>query len=719
MALAGTIESSAIKCFPFAGSIFLCEFVYNKIMVISQGLNNRVKKLRQEINHHRYLYHVLNRQEISDAALDSLKHELSEIEKEHPELITSDSPTQRVAGKALAGFKKVRHRQRMLSLNDAFSEQEVKEWEARIKKLSSHATVDYFAELKIDGFAVSLIYEDGRFVSGSTRGNGVVGEDVTQNLKTIESIPLALQRIEDVESLPEVKFFFHAFPRVKTAVARMPKKFEIRGEVYMKKSSFEAINRAQKKKKLPLFANPRNIAAGSMRQLDPAMAASRNLDFLCYDVITDLGQETHEEKHLIAKLFGFTTVDMARRCESVDDIIKFWQHVLDRREQLDFLIDGIVVQVNSGSLFDRLGIAGKAPRGAIAFKFPAEEATSEVEDIIVQIGRTGVLTPVAVLKSVPVGGVIVSRATLHNMDEIKRLDVRVGDTVIIQRAGDVIPDIVKVLKNLRPGKSKSFTMPRTFCGQKVVRNAGESAHKISHPEKCELVLRERFYHFVSKGAFDISGLGPKIIDRLADEGLIQDPADLFTLKEVDLGSLERFGEKSAENIIASIQAKKEIELARLIYALGILHVGEETALDLANHFGTLEKLAVVSREDLESVPNIGGVVAQSIYEWFGNSAHKKFLIKLKSVGVSARPVRVSHKPQKLKGLTFVLTGTLESLQRDEAKRRIRERGGDISESVSKKTDYVVVGIDPGSKAARAQALGVRTLNEREFLKFIG
>jgi len=456
-----------------------------------------------------------------------------------------------------------------------------------------------------------------------------------------------------------------------------------------------------------------------MRQLDPTMVASRGLDFLAYDLITDLGQRTHEEEHLIANLFGFTTDAMAERCKSVESIMKYGKYVLDRREKLDFLIDGIVVQVNSGELFDRLGVAGKAPRGAIAFKFPAEEATSEVEDIIIQIGRTGVLTPVAVLKPVFVGGVTVSRATLHNIDEIRRLDVRVGDTVIVQRAGDVIPDIVKVLTNLRPTKSKVFAMPRTYCGQPVVRKDGEVAHKILHPEKCELVQRERFYHFVSKGAFDIAGLGPKIIDRLLDEGLIQDPADLFTLKEADLNMLERFGEKSAENIIASIQAKKKIELTRLIYGLGILHVGEETALDLAEHFGTLERLSHISKEDLEGVANIGVVVAESIYEWFRNSEHQKFLAKLESVGVSVKPVRASRKPQKLKGLTFVLTGTLEILARDAAKRRIRELGGDMSESVSKKTDYVIVGSDPGSKAERAQALGVRTLNEKEFLKLIG
>ncbi len=688
-------------------------------MPASQTLKERIKKLKKEINHHRYLYHVLNRQEISDAALDSLKHELSEIEHTYPELITADSPTQRVAGHALAGFKKVRHEMPMLSLNDAFSEEEVSEWEQRIKKFGAGEALDYFAELKIDGFAISLMYENGFFVRGSTRGDGNTGEDVTANLKTIESIPLVMNTEHDIEEFPEVKKIFHEFPRVASAVRHIPQKFEIRGEVYMRKSAFDEVNREQTKKGLPLFANPRNIAAGSMRQLDPAMVSSRKLDFLAYDIVTDCGQQTHEEEHLIAKLLGFTTVDLAERCDTRSDIMHFWNKVLKGREKLDFLIDGIVVQVNNGNLFDRLGVAGKAPRGAIAFKFPAEEATSKVEDIIVQIGRTGVLTPVAILTPVLVGGVTVSRATLHNIDEIKRLDVRVGDTVIIRRAGDVIPDIVKVLKNLRSAKSRAFSMPRRFCGQSVVRRVGEAAHKILHPEKCTLVQRERFYHFVSKGAFDIAGLGPKIIDRLLDEGLIEDPADLFTLKEADIKGLERFGEKSAENIIASIQHKKIIELSRFIYGLGILHVGEETALDLVEHFGTLEKLADASVEDFERVANIGNVVAQSIYKWFHDAEHHKFLAKLKSAGVSAKPMRASQKPKKFKGLTFVLTGTLETLARDEAKRRIREHGGDISESVSKKTDYVVVGAQPGSKAERAKQLNVRTLNEKEFLTIIG
>lgn len=679
----------------------------------------RIEKLRKEINRHRYLYHVLNRQEISDAALDSLKHELSRLEEKFPDFITADSPTQRVAGKALAGFKKVKHRSPMLSLNDAFSEDELKEWEKRIKKLvPSPVKLDYFAEIKVDGFAISLVYENGLLKTASTRGDGIVGEDVTENIKTIESIPLRLHDLKDIAHEKEVKKVLRNFPLVKKAFGSISKVLEVRGEVYMTKKAFEAVNREQEKRGLPRFANPRNIAAGSVRQLDPKITASRKLDFLAYDLVTDLGQKTHEEEHLIAKLLGFKTVDQAEYCQDTERVTKFWKRILGTREKLPLLIDGIVVQVNLSELLERLGVVGKTPRGAVAFKFPAKEATTVVKNIIVQIGRTGVLTPVAVLEPVEVAGVIVSRATLHNMDEIERLGVRIGDTVIVQRAGDVIPDIVKVLKNLRPDHARKFHMPETFCGQKVVRTKGEVAHRIPHPEKCELVLREKLYHFVSKRAFDIQGLGPKIIDHLIEEGLVQDPTDLFLLKESDVKTLERFAEKSAENLIRAIQEKKGVELARFIYALGILHVGEETAVDLAKKFGGLEKLATASGEDLVKTPDIGPVVAKSIYEWFKNPENKSLIAKLKRVGVKIKSEKPARQNQKLAGLTFVLTGELESLTRDEAKARIRELGGEISESVSKKTSYVVAGNESGSKFEKAKKLGVKTVAEKEFLRIL-
>ncbi len=678
----------------------------------------RIDKLRQEINRHRYLYHVLNRQEISDAVLDSLKHELAKLEEEFPALITPDSPTQRVSGKPLRGFKKVQHSVSMLSLNDAFSTDELKEWEARIRKLMPATDVDYFAEIKVDGFAISLVYENGALKTGSTRGDGMTGEDITQNLKTIESIPLRLSSPKVVAKEKEARHILQKFPLVKKAVARIPPTLEIRGEVYMTKRAFKEINRKQRESGLPPFANPRNIAAGSVRQLDPKITVSRKLDFLCYDIISDLGQQTHEEEHLIAKLLGFKTVEVARRCKTIDEVTEFWKYVLGKRDELPLLIDGIVVQVNSGRLFERLGVAGKAPRGAIAFKFPAKETTSVVEDIRVQIGRTGVLTPVAVLKPVKVSGVTVSRATLHNMDEIERLDVRIGDTVIVQRAGDVIPDIVRVLKHLRPVPAKKFRMPENFCGEPVIRKTGEAAHRILHPEKCGLVAREKFYHFVSKKAFDISGLGPKIVDRLIDKARVNDPADLFLLKEEDLRPLERFEEKSAENLIGAIQSKREIGLSRFIYSLGILHAGEETAIDLAEHFGTLKKVMSASAEKLRMVPNIGEVVAENIYKWFREEKNRVFLKKLIRSGVKVKSEKPKAGSKRLKGLTFVLTGGLKTMTRGEAKEKIRRLGGEVSESVSRKTNYVIAGIEPGSKLKKAERLGVKIIEEKDFLKLI-
>ncbi len=677
----------------------------------------RIAKLRQEINYHRYLYHVLDRQEISDAALDSLKHELAELEEKFPELISPDSPTRRVGGAVLAGFKKVRHSVPLLSLTDAFSEEELKEWEARRQRLLP-AKYDYFAEAKIDGFAISLIYEKGLLKTGATRGNGQVGEDVTENLKTIESLPLRLEEPSAFSKEKEVREIFSRFPRLKRALAKIPERLEIRGEVYMTKKSFGQINREQQKKRLPLFANPRNIAAGSVRQLDPKITASRKLDFIAYGVVTNSGLETHEEEHALARILGFKTVEPATFAKNLAEVNVFFKKVNAIRDKLPFLIDGIVIQVNSRNLFARLGSVGKTPRAAIAYKFPGKEATTVVEDIIVHIGRTGTLTPVAVLKPVAIGGVTVSRATLHNLDEIRRLDVRVGDTVIVQRAGDVIPDILRVLKNLRPTGAKEFQMPRTFCGQEVVRKKGEVAHRVRQPEKCALVVREKFYHFVSRGAFDLRGIGPKIIDRLIEEGLVETPADLFHLKEGDIKPLERFAEKSAENLVRAIQEKKEIDFPRFIYALGIMHVGEETAIDLAEHFGNLEALKQSSWEELRQIPNIGPVVAKSILEWFQKNGNQEFIKKLLAAGVGIRLQRQTKKAQKLSGFTFVLTGGLESMTRDEAKKQIRSLGGEISGTVSKKTDYVIVGKDPGSKLAEAKKHGVKTISETEFKKLI-
>lgn len=663
-----------------------------------QQAKQRIEKLKKVINHHRYLYHVLDRQEISDAALDSLKHELYKLEQQHPEFITPDSPTQRVGGKPLKKFKKVKHPQPMLSFNDAFSEEDMKDWIERISKLLTKeeaARIDFYGELKIDGLAIELIYENGILKTGSTRGDSRIGEDVTQNLKTIEAIPLRIREKKEIR--PVI----------------------IRGEVFISKKGLEKINKEQKKAGLSVYANPRNLAAGSIRQLDPKVTASRNLDSFAYDLITNFETKTHEEKHKILKALGFKTNPHNKYCSNLEEVFKFYKQYQKLREKLSYEIDGIVVIVNSNKIFKKLGVVGKTPRGAIALKFPLKQATTIVQDIKIQIGRTGALTPVAYLKPVPVCGVTISRATLHNEDEIKRLGVKIGDTVIIGRAGDVIPDIIKVLPDLRTGKEKEFKMPThcVICGSKIIKPKGEVVSRCPNPN-CFARQREYFCHFISKPAFDIEGLGPKIIDQLMEKSLISDPADLFELRQGDLLPLERFGEKSARNLIEAIQRNKKITLPRFIYALGIRNVGEETAQDLAKYFGSLKRLKNVSKKDLEKVMDIGPKVAESIYQWFRQSKHLKFLEKLKKAGITPEDSTSAVESQKLRGLTFVLTGSLKTTTREEAKREIRELGGDISGSVSEKTDFLVVGKEPGSKLGKARELGIKIIREKEFLKML-
>ena len=656
-------------------------------------VKKRIEKLKKEINHHRYLYHVLDRQEISDAALDSLKHELYKLEQEYPKFITQDSPTQRVGGKPLDKFKKVRHKTPMLSIEDVFSKEELEAWRDRIQKIVPREKLDYFAEMKIDGFAISLIYKNGVFVEGSTRGNGVIGENVTQNLKTIESIPLSLRKPYENKSV------------------------EIRGEVYMSKKAFDKANKQRKKQKLSLYANPRNTATGSIRQLDPKLAASRELNFLAYDLVTDLGQTTHQEEHQIPVALGFK-VDEGKYCKDLKEVTDFYNQVKKKREKLPFQIDGIVVGINSNKVFERLGSVGKAHRGMVAFKFAAKQATTVIEDIKIQIGRTGALTPVAHLKPVQVGGTTITRATLHNEDEIKRLGVKKGDTVIIQRAGDVIPDVVQVLQRLRTGKEKGFRMPKKcpVCGLKVIRPKGEVIHRCSNP-RCGTIQKRSLHHFVSKKAFDIVGLGPKIINQLMDEGLVSSSADIFELKHGDLVSLERFAEKSAENLIIGIEQSKKIPFHRFIYALGIRHVGEESAVNLANYFRSLEKLKKAEINDLPRVKDTGEIMAKSIYNWFRSKRNLKLLSKLGKVGIKIQyPKKLRAK--KLQAKTFVLTGELESLTRDGAKEKIRELAGDISSSVSKNTNFVVVGEEPGSKFDKAKKLGIKIIKEKQFLRMI-
>jgi len=665
----------------------------------------RIEKLKETINHHRYLYHVQDRQEISDSALDSLKKELFDLEQKFPDLITPDSPTQRIGGQPLKEFKKFRHPQRMLSFNDAFSKEDMQDWLAKISRLLTEDEIkklDFYCELKIDGLAMEFIYDKGNFKTGATRGDGTIGEDVTQNIKTVDAIPL---KIDDLPAQAGKKDLI------------------VRGEVFITKKEFEKINKIQKEKGLPVYANPRNIAAGSIRQLDPKITASRHLDSFAYDLKTpaspsqggDFGQKTHEEIHKILKDLGFKTNKHNKYCKNLEEVIKFREHWIKEREKLDYEIDGVVVLVNDNKIFEKLGVVGKAPRAGIAFKFPQAQAHTKVLGIAVQVGRTGAITPVAVLEPVQVTGITISRATLHNEDEIKRLGLKIGDTVIVGRAGDVIPNIIQVLPELRTGEEKNFRMPEKCpsCGTKLVKE--EVAFRCPNP-KCFARQRRNFYHFASRSAFNFDGLGPKIIDKLIDEGLVSDPSDLFDLKEGDIVPLERFAEKSAENLIKAISEKKEIYLAKLIYALGIRNIGEETAMDLAGHFGAIQKIKNAKLEDFASILNIGPVVAKSVFEWFQEKENLKYLEKLeKRVNIKHQALIVKG---KLAGKTFVLTGSMESMSRDEAKQKIRDLGGNISESVSSKTDYVVVGSDPGSKAEKAKKLGVKILSEKQFLDLI-
>jgi len=666
----------------------------------------RIAKLREVINRHRYLYHVLDHQEISDAALDSLKHELKTLEDEFPGLITADSPTQRVGGEPLKEFKKIRHRTPMLSLEDVFSAEEAEGWISRNAKIEPEAkSAGLFAELKFDGLALSLIYRNGILESAATRGDGRTGEDVTQNAKTIEAIPLKLEVRGELAD----KFGKKSKNMIRRGL------IEVRGEVIISKKNFEKINSEQRKAGKQVYANPRNLAAGSVRQLDPAVTKERRLDFHAYGLLADLGQKKHSEEHEILNALGFKTDSKAGEIKNLKELLSFHEKISQKRQDLNFEADGIVVSIDENWLFGRLGVVGKAPRGAIAFKFAAKEATTIIEDILVQVGRTGAITPVAKLKPVLIAGVTVSRATLHNADEIKRLDVRIGDTVIVGRAGDVIPDIKKVIKELRPRSSKEFRMPKNcpVCGHELKKD-GVILRCVNL--KCQARHRESLYHFASRQAFDIDGLGSGIIDALLDNGLIRDAADLFELKEGDIKSLERFGEKSAENLVKAIQARKRVDLSRFLLGLGILHVGEETAADLSENFGGIEKIRKAGLEELEAVPNIGEVVAKSVYGWFRDERNKEFLEKL------LRRVEIKNPLKKaggrLKGKTFVLTGSLYSMSRDEAKSRVRVLGGRASESVSRDTDFVVAGDEPGSKYEKAKKLGVKVIDEKEFLKML-
>lgn len=672
---------------------------------MKKDAKQRIKKLKKLINHHRYLYHVLDRQEISEEALDSLKKELFDLEQKYPEFITPDSPTQRVEGKPLEKFEKVKHFKRMYSFNDAFTQEDMYDWQARNKKIFDE-NFDYYCEPKLDGLAIEIIYQNGVLAKGSTRGDGIMGEDITSNIKTIDSIPLKLNDFKKAKETLEKQ-------NIKIQESDY-KKIVVRGEAIIGKKNFERVNKQRKKEGLSFYANPRNLAAGSLRQLDPKVAASRKLDAIIYDLASDFRTKNHIQKHIILEALGFKTSNKHNKyCKNLEEVFAYYRQIEKIREKLAYQIDGIVVIINSNDVFSKLGVVGKAPRGAIAFKFALEEATTIVEDIKLQVGRTGTLTPVAVLKPVMVGGVVVSRATLHNEDEIKRLGLKIKDTVIIGRAGDVIPHVVRVLKELRKGDEKTFKMPLKcpVCHTELKK---EDVIIRCPNLKCFARKKNYFNYFISKPAFNIVGLGPSIAEQLLEKGLVNDPSDLFNLKYGDLMPLEGFSDKSSKNLIESINSKKEITLPRFIYSLGIRNVGEETSHDLARRF-SIEELKLAKIEELEDITDIGPIVAKSIYDWFKDSDNIVFLKKLEDAGVKIREEKASL---KLKGKKFVLTGSLESLTRDRAKEIIRSLGGEVSSTVSKNIDFLVAGENPGSKIKKAEEIGIKIINENKFLEMI-
>ncbi len=666
----------------------------------SKEVQKRAKKLQEMIDYHRHLYHTLDKPEISDSVYDSLLIELENLEREYPELITNDSPSLRIGGEPLKEFEKVNHVVPQWSFNDAFSEEDIRAFDVRIKKLlkenfKKEINPEYVVELKIDGLKVVLTYEKGLLRIAATRGDGRIGENVTNNVRTISSIPLKLHK---------------------------PISMIVEGEVWMGKSTLEKINKEKKKKGEELYANPRNIAAGSLRQLDPKITASRQLDSFIYDVARMDREipDTQDNELKFLDTLGFKVNPYHQKLSNIEEVIKFWKTWENKKDKQDYLIDGVVVKVNNRQYQEALGYTGKAPRWGIAFKFKAEQVTTVVEDITLQIGRTGVLTPVAVLRPVLVAGSTVSRATLHNEDEIKRLDIRIGDTVILQKAGDVIPDIVSVMKELRTGREKEFKFPNHFplCGGdgSIERIPGQVAYRCVAKNSFAQQKR-KLYHFVSKHVFDIDGMGPKVVDALLEAGIISNFDDIFTIKKGDLEVLPRFGEKSINNLLESINKARSVFLARFIASLSISQVGEETAIDLAEHFGTPERFAQATAEELTNLNGVGPVIAREIINWFKERENKKLFERLlKQIRIESQKSKV--KSQKFIGKIFVLTGSLESMSRDEAKDKIRALGGNISSSVSKNTDYVVAGSEAGEKLEKANELGVKVLSENEFKKLL-
>jgi len=665
------------------------------------AVKKEIEELREKLRYHEYRYYVLDDPEISDAAYDRLMNRLKELEATHPELATPDSPTVRVGGAPREGFSTVRHARPMLSLDNAFSYDALRDWDRRVREGSGQEKIEYIAEHKFDGLSISLQYEGGVLVRGATRGDGTTGEDVTPNVKTIRSIPLRV----DAGVLKKIK---------------LPANFEVRGEVMMTRKSFEMLNEQQERSGGKIFMNPRSAAAGAVRVLDPAITASRRLDFFAYYLLVDgkVPFAKHSESLQALKQLHFRASDDWKLCAGIEAVTAYCDDWDAKREKLPYEIDGVVIKVNSIAIQNELGYTSKAPRWAIAYKYPARQETTVVNDIIVQVGRTGTLTPVAMLEPVQVGGVTVSRSTLHNMDEIERLGLQIGDTVLIERAGEVIPHVLKVVK---PGKNrKPFRMPKHCpeCGSTIHHVEGEVAYRCVNAA-CPAKRRESILHFAGRHAMNIDGLGDKIVDQLVDKGLVKDVADLYSLKLEEVAGLERMAEKSAQNLLEEIEASKKNSLARLIYALGIQFVGERTAQLLAEHFSSLEELAAAKEEELEEVPEVGPKVAASIVEFFSEAANRQLIKKLSKAGVHPTAEKRKVKSDKFAGKSFVFTGGLANRSREEAGEIVQQHGGKVSGSVSKKTDYVVVGTDPGSKYDKAKELEVAILNEAEFEKLLG
>ena len=672
--------------------------------MVSDKIKKRVEKLREQIHHHDYKYYVENNPEISDYEYDQLLRELKQLEEKYPSLKSPTSPTQRVGGQPVEGFPTIEHKIAMLSLDNTYSEEEVREYERRLHRELPGEEFQWVVELKIDGVSISLIYEDGEFVRGSTRGDGRVGDDITPNLRTIHTIPLKLRE-------------------------RLPGTLEVRGEVYMTKSGFREVNRERELNKEPLFANPRNAAAGSLKLLDPRITSKRPLNNFIYN-LTQCTQiripPTHMECLAVMKEWGFRINPNHKLCRSIEEVINYCNFWMEKKEELDYDVDGMVIKVNSVDQQNRLGSTTKSPRWAIAYKFPVQQATTRIRKIIVQVGRTGALTPVAIFDPTFLAGTTITRATLHNEDEIKRKDIRVGDTVIIEKGGDIIPQVVKVVKEKRTGKEQKFSIPKTcpVCGAKVVRLPGEALSRCIG-SSCPAQLKEKIAHYAQRTAMDIDGLGDKLIEQLVDKKIILDISDLYRLDLSTLSSLERMGEKSSKNLLAQIEKSKNQSLYRLIFALGIRYVGIRGAQILAEKFSSIDDLLSASVEELESIPEIGPRTAQAITSFFKEKRNQKLLQELKKLGVQMgkkEKEEVKEKPLKekpLKGKKFVFTGSLEHYTRSEAQSLVEKLGARAVNSVSKNVDYVVVGKEPGSKYEKAKKLEVKILNEEEFENLIG